>query len=576
MSVRELIEEALRLIGPDVKKLSAAALPPGYDIVLLMGQSNMSGRGGIANAAITDAVHPSIFQYATKTANGQTANTIVAASEPLNMVDTPTGIGPGLQFARWYASRRLARGRKVLLVPVARGGSPLSSTATTGWRRGVAGNLYANALTQARGALAAAGADARFVAALWLQGETDGDNSTTAATYQSDLDALIQGLRDDLAVPALPFIVGTMVPEYLSTGTRTAIDGVHRDTPNRLRYTDVAVGASNANNADGNHYNAAGQRLNGKSFFDAYERLTSGLAPVAVAQTATPEPSTSTTLGVQQSPAQAYSTRRVKSDYTGPAMQVRRSSDSTTQDIGFTSGGALDTSALTTFVGSGDGMVVTWYDQSGNGRHVTQGTAAAQPKIVAAGTVVVQANGTPAVQFDGSDDVLSNTTPVLYATAAVTMLAILKAATPSAVCRWWTESISSSSANQYGLMQPDSGGSNLSTPRPLVNPGISPSDTTYQGTIAAFNGTIHQLSAIDAQAAMSQWVDGAQSPSAAVAYTRANTTAKDRFAVGGVVRSGSLAPLAMVISELVFFPSALSDTNRATAQSNQKAVYATA
>jgi hypothetical protein len=203
-------------------------------------------------------------------------------------------------------------------------------------------------------------------------------------------------------------------------------------------------------------------------------------------------------------------------------------------------------------------------------------TAAAQPLIMNSGTIVTTTNGTPALMFDGSDDVLFNTAPVLYATAAVTMLAVLKASTPSAVSRWWTESISSSSSNQYGLMQPDSGASNLPMPRPLANPGISPSDATYQGTIPAFNGNVHQLSAIDTQAAMSQWVDGVQSPAAAVAYTRANATAKDRFAVGGVVRSGSLAPMAMVISELVFFPSALTDANRATAQTNQKAAYATA
>jgi hypothetical protein len=53
----------------------------------------------------------------------------------------------------------------------------------------------------------------------------------------------------------------------------------------------------------------------------------------------------------------AYSVRLLSSNYTGKALQVRRSSDNTTQDIGFTASGDLDNSALLTFVGTGDGFV---------------------------------------------------------------------------------------------------------------------------------------------------------------------------------------------------------------------------
>lgn len=52
-----------------------------------------------------------------------------------------------------------------------------------------------------------------------------------------------------------------------------------------------------------------------------------------------------------------------------------------------------------------DGFVTTWYDQSGNGNHATQATAASQPKIVSAGSLVVE-NGKAALDFDGSDDEL--------------------------------------------------------------------------------------------------------------------------------------------------------------------------
>lgn len=94
--------------------------------------------------------------------------------------------------------------------------------------------------------------------------------------------------------------------------------------------------------------------------------------------------------------AVAYSVRLLRTAYTGNAIRVRRSSDNTEQDIGFDISGNLNESALTTFVGAGNGFVTTWYDQSGNGRNATQSTAANQPRIVNAGTIEKQ-NNKPAI-----------------------------------------------------------------------------------------------------------------------------------------------------------------------------------
>ena len=69
--------------------------------------------------------------------------------------------------------------------------------------------------------------------------------------------------------------------------------------------------------------------------------------------------------------AAAYSLRKLRSAYTGYAIRVRRSSDNTEQDIGFSSTFGLDTSSLTSFCGAGNGFVTTWYDQSGNGNNGT-------------------------------------------------------------------------------------------------------------------------------------------------------------------------------------------------------------
>lgn len=104
--------------------------------------------------------------------------------------------------------------------------------------------------------------------------------------------------------------------------------------------------------------------------------------------------------------AAAYSVRRLSSTYEDSLIEVRRSSDNTTQDIGYDSNGDLDTSALLSFVGAGDGFVRTWYDQSGNANDAQQTTTSAQPQIVSSGSTITE-NSKPCVLFDGSTDILT-------------------------------------------------------------------------------------------------------------------------------------------------------------------------
>jgi hypothetical protein len=126
----------------------------------------------------------------------------------------------------------------------------------------------------------------------------------------------------------------------------------------------------------------------------------------------------------------AYSLRKLKAAYTGSAIQVRRSSDNTTRDIGFTSTGLLDEAAVTSFVTNNgvnptaNGFVSIWYDQSGNGRNVTNATTSQQPRIVNSG-VLEKYNGVPTVQFvKASSTRLFNTlsTPI-YVSAAMAIFA---------------------------------------------------------------------------------------------------------------------------------------------------------
>ncbi len=86
----------------------------------------------------------------------------------------------------------------------------------------------------------------------------------------------------------------------------------------------------------------------------------------------------------------AFSLRKLRELYTGFAIRVRRTPDNTTQDIGFNIDGTLDTSALLSFVGAGNGFITIWYDQSVSGTNLSQNTDANQPQIVSSGSLITR------------------------------------------------------------------------------------------------------------------------------------------------------------------------------------------
>jgi hypothetical protein len=108
-----------------------------------------------------------------------------------------------------------------------------------------------------------------------------------------------------------------------------------------------------------------------------------------------------------------YGLDKLISGYSGPVVRVRRSSDNTEQDIGVDGLGDFDSAALATFVGSNNGFVSTWYDQSGNGEDMTEGTN--RPTIVSSGTFL------GGIECDGVNDLLTCSSFAGVNTPAITV-----------------------------------------------------------------------------------------------------------------------------------------------------------
>lgn len=160
--------------------------PGNLQLFLLIGQSNMAGRGVIE--AHDQATHPRVFVL---NKEGEWA----PAKDPLHW-DKPdiAGAGLGMTFGVLVAEARPTA--RIGLIPAAFGGSSLDD-----WQPG--SRHYTNAVERTRVALK----QGKLMGILWHQGESD-SAPEKAATYGKRFAAMIAQLRADLGVKNVPVIVG--------------------------------------------------------------------------------------------------------------------------------------------------------------------------------------------------------------------------------------------------------------------------------------------------------------------------------------------------------------------------------
>lgn len=226
---------------------------------LLIGQSNMAGRGNVGE------VPPIDNQNCLMLRNGRWQK----MTEPINPDraifegEFRSGICLAASFADEVAR---STGGRVGLIPCADGGTKLRQ-----WMPGEV--LYDHAVMMTKLAMRSS----RLCGILWHQGESDCLHDETVATYTERFIEMMTSLRRDLGAEDVPLMIGELsehIDPSWSRGDRMAqMNANFREIAEKLPYCGVVSAKELTLKPDGLHFDAPSLRVFGKRYFEVYAAL---------------------------------------------------------------------------------------------------------------------------------------------------------------------------------------------------------------------------------------------------------------------------------------------------------------
>lgn len=226
------------------------------DSVLMLGQSNMAGRGDFGQ--VKPIRNP--MCYMLRMGRWQPMCEPVNPDRAIFEGRFRSGVSLAASFADEYAKRL---GRPVGLIPCADGGTCISQ-----WLPGELN--YDHALMQAKLAMRTS----RLTAVLWHQGESDCLTDEDVAAYRGRFVRVISQLRQDLGMPDLPVILGQipqkMGDSWKTQGRERQMNQILCQLAREVPHCAIASSEGLTMKPDGAHFDSASCRELGKRYFERF------------------------------------------------------------------------------------------------------------------------------------------------------------------------------------------------------------------------------------------------------------------------------------------------------------------
>ncbi len=235
-----------------------------FHLFLLVGQSNMAGRGKVE--AEDERPHPRVLTF-----NQQGKWEL--ARDPLHF-DKPAVVGVGLGKTFGTLVAEANAGITIGLIPCAVGGSPIDSWQPGEYYKPTNSHPWDDALRRAKLALQAG--ELRGI--LWHQGESDA-TAELAPGYEAKLHDLIARFRRELKAPQSPFVAGQMGQFFAERpwdDAKRLVDAAHRSLPDKIPYTAFVNSDGLAHKGDHVHFDSPSYRELGRRYAAAWSELTAG------------------------------------------------------------------------------------------------------------------------------------------------------------------------------------------------------------------------------------------------------------------------------------------------------------
>lgn len=229
-------------------------------VFLLAGQSNMAGRGDLAEA--DPDINPQVLMLA-KDGSWQ------YAMDPVHFDKKIAGAG----LARAFAAEILKHEPNVTigLVPAAVGGTSIDVWEPGAFNEKTASHPYDDAIARTQRAIQ----DGTLAGILWHQGEGD-SGKAKSALYKARLIALIERFRKEFDAPELPFIIGQLgqfEAKPWSPG-RIVVNDAQIAVAREVSNTAFVSSDDLVSKGDNTHFNTASLHEFGRRYAEAYLQLT--------------------------------------------------------------------------------------------------------------------------------------------------------------------------------------------------------------------------------------------------------------------------------------------------------------